>query len=62
MGKCEVPEGEKLNSSTVHTFIIPNFKEDISILKQTITALGKHANAPSYCVMLAMEKHEEGCE
>ena len=53
------PEGVKLNSSTAHVFIIPNYKEDINILRQTVGFLARHTNSPSYCVFLAMEDHEE---
>lgn len=42
-----------------HVFILPNFKEDLQILKETIECLKSHSAASKYCVMLAMEKHEK---
>ena len=46
--------GEAFTCSTVHTFIVPNFKENIEVLQQTVEFISKHPNAGSYCVMLAM--------
>ena len=44
-------------------FIIPNYKEDIELLQQTLDVLANHRRAKErYLIFLAMEKHEEGSE
>jgi hypothetical protein len=44
-------------------FIIPNFKEEIELLSETLEVLAAHKRAKShYLIFLAMEAHEEGSE
>eukprot|EP01026_Neomeris_dumetosa_P036548 TRINITY_DN29520_c0_g1_i1.p1 TRINITY_DN29520_c0_g1~~TRINITY_DN29520_c0_g1_i1.p1 ORF type:complete len:571 (+),score=47.22 TRINITY_DN29520_c0_g1_i1:96-1808(+) len=46
-----------------HMFVIPNYKEDASVLQSTLRSLGEHGDAcKRYIVVLAMENREEGHE
>ncbi len=42
--------------------IIPNYQEDEEIIKETLDNFAKQSRASSYCVFLAMEKHEMNAE
>lgn len=56
---------EQLNSrqEIYYGFIIPNFREDIEMLAETLDTLASHKRAQDkYLIFLAMEAHEEGCE
>ncbi|BDA40466.1 hypothetical protein COCOBI_01-1190 [Coccomyxa sp. Obi] len=47
----------------MHAFIIPNYKEPMSLLKSTLQALAEHKTASErYLVVLAMEATEDGHE
>lgn len=45
-----------------HAFIIPNYKEDMSTLKQTLDMLASHRYAIYYTIVLAMEAKEAEAE
>lgn len=60
--KAEVKLEENLSKSINHTFIIPNFKEEVEILKETLENLASHSDSKNYIVFLGMEKLEEGAE
>ncbi|KAJ3079805.1 hypothetical protein HK102_003498 [Quaeritorhiza haematococci] len=46
-----------------HVFIIPNYKEPLSLLQRTVGRLASHRAAKThYVVVLAMEESEQGCE
>eukprot|EP01025_Chloroclados_australasicus_P009679 TRINITY_DN13707_c0_g1_i9.p1 TRINITY_DN13707_c0_g1~~TRINITY_DN13707_c0_g1_i9.p1 ORF type:complete len:515 (+),score=35.99 TRINITY_DN13707_c0_g1_i9:207-1751(+) len=72
MSKFEVVQDTKQKEVVVevnekkrwyHMFIIPNYKEDVSILQSTLRSLGEHEDANKrYLVVLAMEAREEGHE
>ena len=56
---------ERLNPTEeiYYGFIIPNYKEDVEMMAETLEMLANHTRAKqSYCIFLAMEKHEEGSE
>ncbi|CZS90210.1 uncharacterized protein RCO7_08631 [Rhynchosporium graminicola] len=47
----------------VHTIILPNYKEDLDTLRETLDILASHSLArSSYEIYLAMEQGELGCE
>ena len=47
----------------VHVIILPNYKEDIDTLRETLDVLASHTRSVSqYKVCLAMEETEKGCE
>ena len=48
------------NSLSSHVFVLPSFKEDIQVIKETLSFLCKHPYADTYYVFLAMEKREQG--
>lgn len=44
-------------------FILPNFKEDVEMMAETLDILAAHVRAKDrYLIFLAMECHEEGSE
>ena len=46
-----------------HAIMIPNYKEDMNVLKDTLSVLATHLRAKeTYFVYLAMEKHEQGSD
>lgn len=46
-----------------YAIIIPNYKEDIELLSETLNVLASHSRAPQhYLVFLAMEAHEDGSQ
>ncbi|KAK9843528.1 hypothetical protein WJX81_007436 [Elliptochloris bilobata] len=50
-----------LGQAFLHAFIIPNYKEPMSVLKGTLTGLAEHPGARErYLVVLAMEAGENG--
>lgn len=49
--------------SVLHVILLPNFKEDLGTLGETLDVLASHECAlTSYRICLAMEESEEGCE
>lgn len=47
--------GEEIN----YGFIIPNYKEEIELISETLEVLASHKRAKShYLIFLAMEAHE----
>jgi hypothetical protein len=45
-----------------HVFVIPNYREDMPVLKATLDRLASHRHAPHYTILLAMESKEAGAE
>ena len=44
-------------------FIIPNYKEDVEMLSETLDVLAAHKRAKDrYLIFMAMEAHEEGSD
>ncbi len=48
--------------SKKHVFIIPNFKEPLHVLRNTLQRLAQHSNSSSYTIVLAMEAKEPDYE
>jgi hypothetical protein len=47
-----------LEEEVIHVIIIPNYKEDIELLAETLDRLASHYSARRYIVFLAMEARE----
>lgn len=45
-----------------HVVIIPNYNESLKVLRNTLTFLADQSRAINYCILLAMQKHEENSE
>lgn len=45
-----------------HVFVIPNYKEDLSVLCATLDRLASHRHASHYTILLAMEEKEAYAE
>ena len=44
----------------MYSFVIPNYREDLDILENTLNHLAEHPRAEGqYCIFLAMEAKEE---
>jgi len=45
-----------------HVFVIPNYKEDMQVLRATLDRLAAHRHASHYTILLAMEEKEAEAE
>jgi hypothetical protein len=45
-----------------HVFVIPNYREELEVLRATLDRLASHRHAPHYTVILAMEEKEAYAE
>jgi len=45
-----------------HVFVIPNYREDLDVLRATLDRLASHRHAPHYTIVLAMEEKEAYAE
>lgn len=53
----------ELSRKLIHIFVLPNCKEPISLLAETIGQIAKHSWAKErYALFLAMEAHEENSD
>ncbi|KAF8850222.1 hypothetical protein BDZ45DRAFT_751934 [Acephala macrosclerotiorum] len=56
-------ESEWDDAPLLHAIIVPNYKEEMDTLRETLDILGSHTQArSSYEIYLAMEQGEAGCE
>ena len=45
-----------------HVFVVPNYREDLDVLRATLDRLASHRHAPHYTILLAMEEKEAYAE
>ena len=56
--KKHLAEGYSCAKKVTHVVIIPNYNDELELLRETLNILATHSRAMNYCIMLAMEKHE----
>ena len=56
-GRTDAPDEEALLKNR-HVFVVPNYKEPLSVLRNTLQTLASHAHAKTYTIVLAMENKE----
>lgn len=54
---ADAPDHEALLKNR-HVFVVPNYKEPLSVLRNTLQTLASHTHAKTYTIVLAMENKE----
>ena len=55
--KKHLAENYSCAKKVTHVVIIPNYNEELSIIRETLDFFAKHTRSRNYCIALAMEKH-----
>jgi hypothetical protein len=55
-----ISQSDLKSNSVTHVIILPNYKEDLGTIHETLRVLASHRTAKKqYCVCLAMEETEQ---